>query len=141
MSKFTVDRQTAEEEFSRFCESWEIDDETATMDEEDTAAFEGNKAKFINAVMRGRLKLDDEKDCLIYTFSQKSPERSGQDIEIRRPKGSSYLETDNYKSEKGMHKTFAILASMTGQDPKFYAKVDGIDMKPLQAVMTLFLAS
>jgi hypothetical protein len=141
MKKFVIDRKTAEEEFERFCDSWEIDNDTSGMSEEDTTAFDGNRAKFINAVMRGRLKMDDSKDCLVYTFSDKSPDRAGQSIEVHRPKGASYLETDNYKSDKGMHKTFAILASMSGQDPKYFSRIDGVDMKPLQAVMTLFLAS
>ncbi len=129
--KFAVDRETAKDEFNRFCEAWEIDDDTAGMDEEDKAAFEGNKAKIINAIMRGRLSFQDDNTLLFDTGEEK--------ITIKIPQGATYMEMDRYKDREGVHKAYAVLGGMTGKSPAFFARMDGRRLKPLMGIISLFL--
>jgi hypothetical protein len=97
------------------------------------------QGQIIKAIRLGRLSyMDDE--SLEYVFSEKSTKQSGQKISITRPKGSAYLGIDQYKEQQGAHKTYSILAMMTKKPISFFSDIDGIDLKPLQAIMTLFLA-
>lgn len=134
-----VDQETAEFEFERFCEGWEIDADKTNMDEEDKSTFESYKAQFVNAVKKGRLVYNDD-ETLTYSFSNKSEKYDGKNVTVRRPKGAAYMEMDRYKDSQGFHKAYAVLAAMTGHESKYYSGVDGIDLKPLQAIITLFLA-
>ena len=50
------------------------------------------------------------------------------------------MEMDGFKDSQLIRKTYAVLAAMTGKQVKYYSNIDGIDLKPLQAIITLFLA-
>lgn len=133
------DAETAELEFEKFCDAWEIDNDTAGMNDEDKTAFEGQKAKIINSIKRGRFLFESDK--VVYTVSDKTEKHAGEKITIERPKGAALMEMDKYKDREGVHKTYSVLAAMSGKEPKFISWLDGIDVKPLLAVVTLFLAS
>lgn len=135
--KNKIDRETANDLFSNFCEDWELDCDESGMTQDDKIDFDSQKAKIVNAVMKGRLVYENE--ILTYTVSSKSSD-AGKEIEIKRPLGAAYMEMDRFKEREGVHKTYAVLAYMTGQPSSFFAKLDGIDLKPFMAVVTLFLA-
>ena len=135
--KNKIDRETANDLFTNFCEDWEIDCDEAGMSQDDKIDFNSQKAKIVNAVMKGRLVYENE--ILTYTVSSKSSD-AGKEIKIKRPLGAAYMEMDRYKDREGFHKTYAVLASMVGQSTSFFSKLDGIDLKPFMAVVTLFLA-
>lgn len=128
-----IDIDTAKEEFKNFCESWEIDNDTANMNDEDKTAFQGHEAKIINAIKKGRLKCGED-DTMIYTLD-------GQDINISIPKGAALMEMDKYKDREGVHKTYAILGAMTGKNAAFFSNMDGRHLKVFMSVVALFLAS
>jgi len=136
--KKKIDKITAVEDFDRFCEDWEIDNETSNMNEEEKTDFEGQKAKIVNAIRRGRMSFVD--DTFKYVVSNKSEKNAGDEVIINRPRGSGLMEMDRYKEREGVHKTYAVLAAMTKKESKFFANLDGIDVKPFLAVVTLFLA-
>jgi hypothetical protein len=136
--KQVIDNQTANDMFNEFCESWEIDYDITNMNLEERMDFSRLKFNFIKATTLGRLVFNDS-GILTYTISDKS-ESSGQAIEIKRPKGAAYMEMDRYKDQQGVHKTYAVLAAMTGKDSSFFSKLDGIDLKPFMSIVTLFLA-
>lgn len=141
MSNYIIDYEFAEDEFNRFCESWELDNEESEMSEDDKKDFKRLKTTIIKAIRKGRLcMLEDQ--TLEYTVSEKTEneKKVGQKIIIKRPKGSTYLAMDNYKEGQNVHRFNAVLASMSSHDPRWFSDLDGIDMKPLQAVVTLFLA-
>ncbi|MBP7735954.1 MAG: hypothetical protein KA369_08280 [Spirochaetes bacterium] len=138
MSK--IDNETAELEFNRLCEAWEIDNDTENMTEEDRSSFNGQKAKILNAVRRGRLIVEEDGEVLTYTFA-KADTAGCERITIKRPNGAGIISMDRYKDREGIHKTYAVLASMTGKDTSFFSKLDGIDIKVPLAVVALFLAS
>lgn len=130
-NKFVVDRETAKAEFDRWCDAWEIDDDVTGMDDEDKTAFEGGKAKIINAIMRGRLSLEDDNTLLFDTGEEK--------ITVKIPQGAAYMEMDRYKDREGVHKAYAVLGAMTGKSPAFFARMDGRRLKPLMGIISLFL--
>jgi len=135
-----IDHELAEDEFERFCESWEIDNDTENMSEEDRDEFNSQKSKLMNAIKRNRLVFHDDDESFSYTFAK--PEKSKCDnIIIKRPQGSALIEMDRYKEREGVHKTYAMLGAMTGKDTKFFSGLDGIDLKVFMAVIQLFLAS
>jgi len=138
--KNKIDRETAVDSFNLFCENWEIDCDESGMNQDDKIDFESQKSKIVNAIMKGRMVYDDS-GIIKYTISEKSGEKlQGKEISIRRPKGAAYMEMDRFKDRQGVHKTYAVLSAMTGQDEAFFSKLDGIDLKPFMAVVTLFLA-
>lgn len=139
--KDKIDKITAEKDFYDFCEEWEIDYEIENMNEEDSEAFTEHKNKIVKAIKLGRMIFCRNEGTMKYIVSRYTENKEGEEIIIKRPKGSSYMEMDNFKANSYIRKTYAILAGMTGKSVQFFAGLDGIDMKPLQSVMTLFLAS
>lgn len=127
-----------ESDFDRWAEAWEIDTDIESMTEEDRDGFRAEKAKLVNAMKRGRLVYDDTEDVLIYTTDKQDENES---VKIKRPKGAGLMEMDKYKDREGVHKTYAVLGTMTGKSPRFFSNLDGIDLKPFLSVVTLFLAS
>jgi len=132
-----IDIETSTAEFDRFCEEWEIENDITSMAEDERIDFKKLKDQFISAVKKGRLSVNND-GTLRYDFSDKSPGK--EPITIKRPSGSSYMEMDKYKEQQGVHKTYAVLGAMTKHAPAYFSDIDGIDLKPLQAIITLFLA-
>jgi hypothetical protein len=138
--KFTIDEETALSEFESFCEAWEIDFDESTMNEDEKADFSRLKNQIMKAIKRGRLCLNED-ETLSYTISKtKNPNKNGKQLKISRPEGDAYLSMDQYKDGQGVHKFNAILARMTGHAVAYFNDFDGIDLKPLQAIVSLFLA-
>ncbi len=137
IKKNTVDIQTATEEFNRFCEDWEIDFDESEMNAEEKVDFQSIKNKILKAIQKGRLVFDS--GVLIYTISR-TEKHKGEQVHIRRPHGAAYMEMDRYKDQEGVHKIYAVLAAMTGKESSFFANMDGIDIKPFQSIVSLFLA-
>lgn len=136
-SRFVIDKKTAEIEFDNFCDSWEIDNDTASMTVEEKEDFAGAKAKIVNSIRMGRLSIDS--DTVDYVVSNKS-RASGDKLKFTRPQGDSLMEMDRYKDREGVHKTYAVLASMSGKTSNYFSNLDGVDIKPFIALVTLFLA-
>ena len=137
--EYKIDYKTAEEEFEKICEAWEIDIDINSMEEEEKVDFKGIKAKIIKAVRLGRLVYKGD-GTMTYIVSKYSGELAEKELIIKRPKGSGLSAMDQFKEKAGVHKTFAVLASMISQPVQFLNNIDGIDLKPLLAISTLFLA-
>ena len=129
------------DEFNRFCEVWEIDYNDSGMKSDDKVDFESLKNKIVKAIQKGRLCLNED-NTLSYTISDntENPKKRGATLIIKRPKGDAYLSMDKYKEGQGMHKFNALLGAMTNHAPEYFSDIDGLDLKPIQAVVQLFLA-
>lgn len=141
MSNYVIDYDTALDEFDRFCDAWELDNEESMMDEEEKIDFGRLKSQIIKAIRKGRLCMNED-ETLEYTISEKTrnEKKQGQKLIIKRPCGATYLAMDKYKDGQGVHKFNAILGEMTSHASQYFSDFDGIDLKPLQAVVSLFLA-
>ncbi len=129
-----------EDEFNRWAEAWEIDPDTDDMTQLDRDDFNIQKSQIIKAMKKGRMKYNDETEAMEYTVSRSSVTMD-KPICMKRSKGSTYISMDKYKDREGVHKTFSMMASMCGVPVAILSNLDGIDLKPLMAVATLFLST
>jgi len=136
MSK--INTEMAEQEFDRFAERWDIETNTARMNEESAEGFQALKDRIVRAIEKGRATIGD-KGNLTYALYESIGDVKHLDFSV--PKGSAYMEMDNYKDKQSMRKLFAFMGGMTKQDSKIFAKMDGVDVKFCQGVATLFMVS
>lgn len=139
-NKIVIDAETAELEFERFCEEWEIDNDLSDLSEEDEKGFLKHKKVFLNAVIKGRLKFN-ENDKLEYTVSHHSEFRDGDQLIIKMPGGRDYKVFDKYKSKETMAQEQALYASLIGKTAGYIDSLVDIDMRVIKAVVILFLAA
>ena len=128
-----------EDEFNRWAEAWEIDPDTDDMTQLDKDDFKVQKAQIIKAMKKGRMKYNDETEAMEYTVSRSDIDMT-KSISMKRPKGATYINMDKYKEREGIHKTFSMMAEMCGLPVAIISKLDGIDLKPIMAVATIFLS-
>ena len=128
-----------EDEFNRWAEAWEIDPDTDDMTQLDKDDFKIQKAQIIKAMKKGRMKYIDETEAMEYTISRSDIEMT-KPILMKRPQGVTYLNMDKYKERETVHKTLSMVAEMCGLPVAIISKLDGIDIKPIMAVATIFLS-
>lgn len=142
--KYAVSKEVAEESFEDFCFDWDIDPDIMDLNEEEKADFNGQKSKIVKAIMQGRLIYDNDAGIFKYLISDntdKSKINGKTEITLKRPIGRTLRQSDRVKEGKNVEKTYMILASMLGDDMNLVDNLDMIDLKPLLAVSSLFLAS
>jgi hypothetical protein len=135
-----IAREVAEESFDQFCDDWEIDTDPEGMDKEDKDGFKAEKAKIINAIMKGRLVYNSN-NTFTYTVSDHVEKYKGKQITLKRPSGRTLRQADRAKEGKNVEKSYNVLASMMGDDITLIDGLDMIDLKPLLSISSLFLAS
>jgi hypothetical protein len=137
--KNKIDRETAEAEFDSFCELNDIDCDMDGMTDEDKADFEPIKRRFVTACMRGRVAVDGGK--IIYTPSDFTVKEFRDPVEIKRPDGHAFMAMDGYKDTQSIHKLHGFLSAMTGQEIKYFSKIDHSDWLFFRDIGTLFLSA
>lgn len=140
VSVITIDQETAEHEFQRFVRLWEIDGDTATMDEDSREGFEGFERTICRALIRGTLAIDEE-GAVTCQLPHTTELSSLTEVTLKVPTGAAMLKWDNYKERQNVHKMNAMLGAMSGQSPAVFSKIDARDLKPVMAVAVLFLGS
>jgi hypothetical protein len=133
-----VDQKTAEQDFSRFVDIWEIDSDVESMNEDDRKSFEEQKRKIVKAIVIGRASVDQDGNI---AYSLKDPVNGLDSVTLKMPRGEGYMEMDRYKEQASVHKFMAVMGSMTGKPVKVFSNMSGIDLKFCMAVSALFLAS
>jgi len=139
--KNKIDRETALDSFNQFCEDWEIEPNDLELNEDEKTDFRGHRDKIVKAIMKGRLVYLPDSSNLEYTISEKTEKHAGKIITLKRPKGITLRQSDRAKEGKNVEKTYMVLASMLGDDINLCDQMDMIDLKPLLAISSLFLAS
>lgn len=132
-----LDRKTAENEFNRFMQAWDLYVNFDELDEESKVDFAGIRERLIHEFMTGNLVLQDEQ--LIYKL--KTPLESIDEFTFSEPSGDGYLSMDNYKDRHNMRKAFGLLGAMTGHNPAIFKKVKGRDIKIMTNISTLFFTA
>jgi hypothetical protein len=106
------------------------------MTDDEKADFEPIKKRFLKACMQGRLVVDGL--SLKYTPSEfTKPEFRGT-VEIKRPEGHAFMAMDGYKETQSAHKMQGFLSSMTGQEVKYFSKIDSRDWLFFRDIAVLF---
>lgn len=124
----------AEQEFERFADAMDLDIDTSVMDEEDKAAFEGTRRKVVRAIQKGRLVVNDDGEPVF------SPVTVDCDpLVFREPLGGTFISMDRKKKNQNVSKMVGIMAEMTGQSEKLFARMKNRDFTVCQSIVTLFL--
>lgn len=137
MSK--IDLETATLEFERFCEDWDIDTEESDFDEEERTDFRKLKRQIVRKIQSENL-IYNEDETFTYNLV-KPPEGVTEPLTIKRTKGDSWMNMDSYKEKQQVHRGMSKVAAMVGKPLSFFSRLDDIDVKVLQAIQNLFLAS
>jgi hypothetical protein len=134
-----IDRETAESEFNLFCENNGIEHDETAMNDEEKESFADIKKRFIKACMEGRAVVNGQ--SIEYTVSQFSPENfKGNTITIKRPGGNAFAAMDSFREKESVHKLLGFMSAMTGQEVKYFSKLDILDWKFFSSVSSLFLS-
>ncbi len=129
---YKIDEQTANAEFERFLEEYELDFDTSSMDEDDLKGFESQKALFVKAVQRGRLVLNEDKQPVYKTSD-------GIELTFHEPTGANFSSTDATKVKENIRKKNILLGGITKTAPNTFAKMKQRDLKICDALLMLFL--
>ena len=128
-----VPEDIAEEEFQRFAEEMEIDVDESKMFGEDRDNFLNLKRKFLGAVIRGRLVVNDNGEPE-FTSS------TGEHFTFYEPSGATVTEMDKIGKKGGdVAKTHKVMASAMRVSPAAICKLPQRDYKVLQAIFALFM--
>ena len=133
------EKSLAEQEFINYCEANEIAYAEEDMDDESRADFAKIKKRFMKAVNAKRLVIDGTK--LTYTVSKFSEGAAGDKLIISRPIGKDFIAMDGMKETQAMSKFNAFIASISGKEKSYIAKLDVLDRQFLQDIGTLFLTA
>jgi len=134
-----INPEMAEAEFKRWADVWDIDDDLDDMDLEAKEDFNGHKRRITKAIKKGRAFISDDGSTVTYNLIEPVAETSK--IEMRIPKGDSWLLMDKYKEKQQFHKFNAFMSASSKVYPKIFSSMDGRDLKFFQSVTALFLAS
>lgn len=130
-----ISRDVAEAEFQRFLDCMRLNFTTEGLDAEDRTQVELHKKRFVNAVMDGRLVVD-QKGIPTYTprdSADKDP------ITFPQPKGGDFMQADLHKKNHDITKGMAIMAAATHQPLERYRDMEWSDFRVCQAISGLYM--
>ena len=138
-SRHKIDAATAETEFYRFADEMDLDVDKDRMDDDDKIAFEDAKNKIIDAIMRGRLTINDIGEP-IYKLDGDMAEKMGADeLRFKEPTGADYMSMDGKSKNRDMAKMFLLMGSMTGIHPRNFSNLSARHLKVCQAIVAFFI--
>lgn len=129
--KLTI--ELAEQELERFAESMDLDFDTSHMNDEEHEAFDRMKKTCINAMLKGKLVINDDGLPVVTT--------SNKEFVFKEPTGRTLLAMDKAKEGQDVHKNYHMIGAMVGESDKLIAALRLQDLKVVQAVAMLFLGS
>ena len=95
--------------------------------------------KLAKKMQEGVLSINDNKE-LEYTVSERSPAGyAGEKLTFKSPDGSAFIATDKFKEQEGAHRLLAVASAMTGQDIRWFAKLNHSDYKVVTLVTSFFI--
>jgi hypothetical protein len=128
-------KDVAESDLLRFMASMRLVISMDGMDAEDRTQLELSKRRIINAIVDGRLVIDQD-GVPIYT-----PRDSEDKSQIRfpRPKGADFMQADLIKKNHDITKSFAIMAASTHESVARYAAMESTDLFVCQSIVGLYM--
>lgn len=129
-----ISLEMAEQEFERFADSMDIDIDTDSLNEEDVASFNEVRKKFIKALQKGSLVVNDEGEA-VFTTTRGEP----ISLRFREPDGAALQAVDKRKKNEDVAKLYSIMGAISGKPPKTFANMKMADLKVCQAITTLLM--
>lgn len=133
-----IDYNVALDEFARWASAWRIDIDIDSMNQEDSDDFEVAKRKITLQISSGEAWINDDNN-IVYKLYE--PIGDLTEIELKRPRGRAWRQTDNAKLNRNVAKNDMLIAEAIGKTPGILSRMDGIDYKYILAVYSLFLGS
>tara|TARA_R110000744_G_scaffold333450_1_gene438839 strand:+ start:108 stop:515 length:408 start_codon:yes stop_codon:yes gene_type:complete len=130
-----IAKEVAEQEFTRFAESMDLDINPAGMDAEDKKGFDQQKDRIISAIQSGSLVINDSGEPVF------TPQRTkdADAITFHEPTGASLMAMDRKKKTEDIGKLYASMGEITRTHASTFSKMKMPDLKVCMAITTLFL--
>lgn len=126
--------EVAEAELNRFADLMDLDFDTSVMDEEDSKEFTSHKERLIKALCAGNLTINDDGEP---TYTCKRGDK--RSLTFKEPTGAALMAMDKRKHGEQTAKTYAMMAEITGQEPKAFATMKMVDLKVCSSITMLFM--
>ena len=127
-----VAEEVAAAEFSRMCEAFRVDQNTAGLDAKELKSWNDTRQGIIGDICRGALTIDTE-GRPVYV-----PEM-GKAVTFNRPTGATFMALETHK-DKNISNTVAAMADMTGTNPGDFSRMFARDFKACSRIASLFLS-
>jgi len=130
-----VAKEVADEEFTRFVDTMDLDVDLEDMDEEDKKAFSQQKNRIVSAIMSGVLVVNDNGEPVF------TPKRvnDAKPITFYEPTGASLMAMDRKKKTEDIGKLYAAMGDITKTSAGVFSKMKMSDLKICMAITTIFL--
>ena len=126
--------EVADDEFSRFVESMDLDVNTDGLDDDEKKDLSIQKGRVVTAIMSGSVVINDEGEPVF------TPQREdGDAITFYEPTGAALMAMDRKKQSEEISKMFAAMAAITKTHSKVFSRMKMSDLKICLAITTLFL--
>ena len=132
--KSRIGRDVAESELRRWMSSMKLVISTTGMDAEDRTQLDLNNRRIINAILDGRLVIDQD-GVPVYT-PRDSVDRSP--IRFPRPKGKDLMQSDLFKKNHDVTKAFAIMAATSHESLDRYGEMESTDLYVCLAIAGMY---
>lgn len=130
-----VASDVAEQEFERFCDEMDIDNDESAMDEDDLSGFNKHKRRILRAMANGALVINENGEA-VYT-----PQRTNgaPQLVFHERTGASLMAMDGKKKGHDVTKMYAVLGDMCKCHQSVFAKLKGTDIKVCEALFALLM--
>ena len=142
MKEEKVDLETALAEFDRFAEAWRIDTFVDMMTDKEEEDFTSLKRKIVLEIRRGSAVVLENGDIqyqLYKPFETSGGEITLSELHLKRPAGRHWDAMDGIGANKSIKMMMNFYAAVLGKVPATLKKLDGVDMRMIQTVYSLFL--
>lgn len=130
-----VGKDVALDEFTRFTSAMDLDVATEDMDQDDLKTFKEIKSKVVNAMVDGRLVINEKGEPVFTPTGMEQPNA----LTFYEPTGAVLMSMDRRKEGQDMGKMFVLMAAMTKSTDNVFATMPNRDIKVCSAIVAVFL--
>lgn len=123
--------EVAQQEFERWADVFEIDIDTAGLDDEELKAFEAFKQKFIKRIQSGALSMDEDGSL---EFTPRGDD--GEPLKFEEPTGA--VLSARQKNDTDIQAARRVLATWAGVSPKRFADMKLRDFNFCSELLAFF---
>jgi len=131
---YKVDKETAESDFGRFADHYDIDTDWDDLDENERGDMRSTKAVILKAIRRGQFLVDEQGAA---TFES----ACGKSFVLSDPGGGGLIAMDRKKDGHSVAKAYTVFGKITNTDDHAVSRLKSSrDVKVCLAIVALFLA-
>lgn len=132
-----IAEDVARAEIRRFADGMDLDLDDSNLDDEDKTQLNKHINKLTRSIQRGNLVINDNDEAVYTPFRHNSKYKEA--ITFHERTGASLMATDGKKKDQDVKKTYAVMASMCGVEPKVFAGLSGTDIKVCESIFALLM--